>query len=68
MATWMKSELRPLCTLRLQALREQNWISDHWIQAQWEAFENGLLPWPRAWLLVVLGEFAQRLQSSFGRL
>lgn len=68
MATWMKSELRPLCTLRLQALREQNWISDHWIQAQWEAFENGLLPWPRAWLLVVLGEFAQRLQTSFGRL
>jgi asparagine synthase (glutamine-hydrolysing) len=64
MAAWMKAELRLLCLQRLDALAELSWLQEPWIRSQWRAFEQGLLPWPRAWMLVVLGEFARRAQHQ----
>jgi asparagine synthase (glutamine-hydrolysing) len=60
MGGWMGGALRPLCLSRLEALEQSRWLDASWIRQQWHAFEAGQLNWPRAWSLVVLGEFAQR--------
>jgi asparagine synthase (glutamine-hydrolysing) len=60
MAAWMLGPLLPLCLSRLQSLEQVGWLDAGWINQQWQAFEDGQLNWPRAWSLVVLGEFAQR--------
>jgi asparagine synthase (glutamine-hydrolysing) len=62
MATWMRGPLRMLCQTRLEALQQSGWLDPAWIQQQWQALHAGQLNWPRAWSLVVLGEFAQREQ------
>ena len=60
MDAWMRGPLHHLCQSRLQALEQSGWLNPPWIRQQWQAFEAGQLNWPRAWNLVVLGEFAQR--------
>jgi asparagine synthase (glutamine-hydrolysing) len=60
MASWMRGPLKELCLARLQALRQTGWLDPAWIRQQWQAFEAGQLNWPKAWSLVLLGEFAQR--------
>jgi asparagine synthase (glutamine-hydrolysing) len=60
MDAWMRGPLHHLCQSRLQALEQSGWLNSPWIRQQWQAFEAGQLNWPRAWSLVVLGEFAQR--------
>ena len=60
MTAWMRGPLRELCRSRLEALQLSGWLDPAWINQQWQAFEAGQLNWPRAWSLVVLGEFAQR--------
>lgn len=60
MAAWMQGPLRPLCQQRLAALTASGWLDPGWLQQQWQRFEAGRLNWPRAWSLVVLGEFASR--------
>jgi asparagine synthase (glutamine-hydrolysing) len=60
MARWMLGPLEGLCRSRLQALQASGWLETGWITQQWQAFEAGQLHWPRAWSLVVLGEFASR--------
>ncbi|TVS07910.1 MAG: hypothetical protein EA413_00190, partial [Cyanobium sp. PLM2.Bin73] len=57
MASWMGGPLRDLCQGRLETLEHSGWLDPLWISRQWRAFEAGQLPWPRAWSLVVLGEF-----------
>jgi asparagine synthase (glutamine-hydrolysing) len=64
MEVWMLGPLRLLCAQRLQALADHGWVDPRWISAQWQAFQAGQLPWPRAWTLVVLGEFAQREKTT----
>jgi asparagine synthase (glutamine-hydrolysing) len=64
MESWMRGPLRPLCVHRIQALADHGWLDPGWISAQWQAFQAGQLPWPRAWSLVVLGEFAQREKTT----
>lgn len=64
MADWMRGPLRPLCLHRLEDLADQGWLEPSWISSQWQAFQERQLPWPRAWSLVVLGEFAQRQTSA----
>ncbi len=56
----MRGPLRQICVDRIQILADQGWVDPGWISAQWKAFQSGQLPWHRAWMLVVLGEFAQR--------
>ena len=60
MAAWIRGPLRGLCSSRLEQLEQSGWADPDWIQQQWAAFEAGQLTWPRAWCLVVLGEFAHR--------
>jgi hypothetical protein len=60
MAAWMRGPLLELCRSRLEGLQQSGWLDPAWISQQWQAFEAGQLNWPRAWSLVVLGEFAQR--------
>ena len=60
MAAWMRGPLQGLCSSRLEQLEQSGWIDPGWLQQQWAAFEAGQLNWPRAWCLVVLGEFGQR--------
>jgi len=60
MAAWMRGPLRSLCCSRLEPLQQSGLLDSAWISQQWQAFEAGQLPWPRAWILVVLGEFVQR--------
>jgi len=60
MADWMRGPLRELCCSRLEALQQSGWLDPVWISQQWRAFEATQLNWPRAWSLVVLGEFAHR--------
>jgi asparagine synthase (glutamine-hydrolysing) len=60
MAAWMRAPLLELCRSRLEVLQQSGWLDPAWISQQWQAFEAGQLNWPRAWSLVVLGEFAQR--------
>ena len=60
MAAWMRGPLQGLCSSRLEQLEQSGWIDPAWLQQQWAAFEAGQLNWPRAWCLVVLGEFDQR--------
>ena len=48
----------------LEHLEQSGWIYPAWIQHQWAAFEAGQLSWPRAWCLVVLGEFAQHSSQA----
>lgn len=60
MAALMRGPLRQLCRSRLETLQQSGWLDPAWISQQWQAFEVGQLIWPRAWSLVVLGEFAQR--------
>jgi hypothetical protein len=56
----MLGPLEGLCRSRLQALQASGWLETGWITQQWQAFEAGQLPWPRASSLVMLGEFAFR--------
>ena len=65
MAAWMRGPLQGLCSSRLEQLEQSGWIDPIWLQQQWAAFEAGLLNWPRAWCLVVLGEFDQRKNTSW---
>jgi asparagine synthase (glutamine-hydrolysing) len=60
MKAWMLGPLRPLCRTRLEFLRDSGCLDPTWIAQQWASFEAGYLNWPRAWSLVVLGEFAYR--------
>jgi asparagine synthase (glutamine-hydrolysing) len=60
MASWMRGPLHPFCRSRLEALQGSGYLDPAWIAEQWQAFEAGQLSWPRAWSLVVLGEFAAR--------
>jgi asparagine synthase (glutamine-hydrolysing) len=60
MDVWMLGPLREHCLSRLESLRQTGWLDPAWIIQQWQAFESGQLNWPRAWSLVVLGEFAER--------
>lgn len=62
MASWMQGPLRSLCMDRLTALCRSGWLSPDWVLSQWQRFETGRLQWPRAWSLVVLGEFSAREQ------
>jgi asparagine synthase (glutamine-hydrolysing) len=64
MAAWMRGPLLELCRSRLESLRQSGWLNPAWISQQWQAFEAGQLNWPRAWSLVVLGEFAHRERMS----
>lgn len=64
MSSWMRGPLRRLCTSRLEYLSQSLWVDLIWIQSQWSAFEAGQINWPRAWSLVVLGEFARRHIAS----
>lgn len=63
MARWMRGPLQELCSFRLKSLQARGWLDPVWITQQWQAFEAGQLNWPRAWSLVVLGEFALREQK-----
>ena len=63
MALWMRGPLDELCRARLEALQASGWLDSGWIAQQWQAFQAGQLNWPRAWSLVVLGEFALREQK-----
>jgi asparagine synthase (glutamine-hydrolysing) len=63
MAMWMRGPLDELCRARLEALQASGWLDSGWIAQQWQAFQAGQLNWPRAWSLVVLGEFALREQK-----
>jgi len=60
MRQWMLGPLLQLCQTRLICLAESGLISRSWIDEQWSAFVQGYLNWPRAWSLVVLGEFLSR--------
>jgi asparagine synthase (glutamine-hydrolysing) len=60
MAAWMQGPLRQLCQSRLRCLAASGWLQPSWLEQQWQRFEAGQLNWPRAWSLVVLGEFASR--------
>lgn len=60
MRDWMLAPLRELCLDRLDALCGSGWLSPGWVASQWLQFESGKLNWPRAWSLVVMGEFARR--------
>jgi hypothetical protein len=60
MAAWMQGPLRQLCQNRLRCLAVSGWLQPSWLEQQWQRFEAGQLNWPRAWSLVVLGEFASR--------
>jgi asparagine synthase (glutamine-hydrolysing) len=60
MAAWMRGPLRDLCLSRLEALNTSGLINPLWVRKQWQVFETGQLHWPKAWSLVVLGEFAHR--------
>ncbi|MCT0200795.1 hypothetical protein KQ313_14065 [Synechococcus sp. CS-1325] len=64
MRPWMLGPLLNLCSLRLEALQSSGWLDPDWITQQWQAFYGRKLPWPRAWSLVVLGEWALREQHS----
>jgi len=63
MKDWMLGPLFPLCRTRLECLRDSGYLDPIWIEQQWASFEAGDLNWPRAWSLVVLGEFAHRASS-----
>ena len=60
MRLWMLGPLQQLCRQRLEALQASGWLEPGWIARQWQAFEGGQPHWPRAWSLVVLGEWALR--------
>jgi asparagine synthase (glutamine-hydrolysing) len=60
MRDWMLGPLLPLCQNRLQCLRDSGFLNSGWLDNQWASFVAGHLNWPRAWSLVVLGEFAHR--------
>jgi asparagine synthase (glutamine-hydrolysing) len=60
MRPWMLGPLQALCHTRLQSLRGSGLLDPLWIDQQWSSFEAGHISWPRAWSLVVLGEFALR--------
>jgi hypothetical protein len=60
MAAWMRGQLLDLYRSRLASLYQSGWLNAAWISQQWQVFEAGQFGWPRAWSLVVLGEFAHR--------
>ena len=64
MKSWMLGPLLPLCRTRLDCLCDSGYLDPLWIDQQWALFEAGHLNWPRAWSLVVLGEFALRDSRS----
>lgn len=64
MAAWMQGPLHALCLDRVKVLCRSGWLNPDWVQTQWQRFESGRLNWPRAWVLVVLGEFASRESKS----
>ena len=64
MAAWMQGPLHALCLDRVKVLCRSGWLNPDWVQTQWQRFESGRLNWPRAWVLVVLGEFASRESNS----
>ncbi len=64
MAAWMQGPLHSLCMDRLTALCRSGWLTPDWVLRQWQGFEAGRLNWPRAWSLVVLGEFAARERNA----
>jgi hypothetical protein len=59
-AVLMRGQLLGLCRSRLESLHQSGLLNPAWISQQWQAFEAGQLSWPRAWSLVVLGEFVHR--------
>lgn len=58
MTAWMRGQLLALYRLRLESLHQSGFLNSAWISQQWQGYEAGHLSWPRAWRLVVLGEFA----------
>ena len=60
MAALIRGQLLVLYRSRLESLHQSGWLNAAWISQQWQAFEVVQLSWPRAWSLVVLGEFAHR--------
>lgn len=60
MAEWMRGPLDYLCKQRLGHLEASGWLHPSWIRHQWQAFTLDQLEWPKAWALVMLGEFARR--------
>ena len=60
MRDWMLGPLDQLCLMRIESLKQKNWLNEDWIRLEWDGFVKGQYSWNRAWSLVVLGEFARR--------
>jgi asparagine synthase (glutamine-hydrolysing) len=64
MAAWMRGPLLELCQLRLEALKESEWIEAHWIDERWKAFMHGETTWTIPWCLVALGSMSTSSRTS----
>ena len=64
MDSWMHGPLYQLCSSRLQALEQSEWLEAEWIRNQWACFKARRGNWQLLWHLVVLGELAIRTSNS----
>jgi asparagine synthase (glutamine-hydrolysing) len=65
MARWMKGPMREECREAIESLRRSGLVRPEGIDRVWEEFSLQDASWARAWSLVVLGRFLNRVHVGF---